>query len=88
MHAFTEDRRHHHIIDPRTGRSPEATSSVTVLAPTAMLADALSTALLVLGPGKGREALSGFQGAEGLWVTKDGIRIGPAPSGLLGLEVS
>jgi thiamine biosynthesis lipoprotein len=88
MHAFTQDRRFHHIVDPRSGRSPELTSSVTVRAGTAMLADALSTALLVLGPGDGPEVLSGFPGAEGLWVTKDGVRVGPSPTGSLGLEVS
>jgi thiamine biosynthesis lipoprotein len=88
MHAFTDDRRFHHIVDPRTGRSPEVTSSVTVLAQTAVLADALSTALLVLGPEEGREVLSGLQGVEGLWVTKDGTRVEHAPSALLSLEAS
>ena len=40
----------HHILDPRAGRSPQATASATVIAPTAMLADALATAAFVLGP--------------------------------------
>jgi thiamine biosynthesis lipoprotein len=43
----------HHVIDPRTGRSPAAAISATVIAPTAMLADALATAALVLGPDEG-----------------------------------
>lgn len=42
-----------HIIDPRTGRPADFQGSVTVIAPTATEADALSTALLVLGPKKG-----------------------------------
>ncbi|MCH9672125.1 MAG: FAD:protein FMN transferase, partial [Gammaproteobacteria bacterium] len=29
-YAFTEDKRHHHILDPRTGVSPLELSSVTV----------------------------------------------------------
>lgn len=43
----------HHILDPRIGRSPRATASATVVAPTAMLADALATAAFVLGPADG-----------------------------------
>ncbi|MEX2466186.1 MAG: FAD:protein FMN transferase [Gemmatimonadota bacterium] len=74
MQAFTQDRRHHHILDPRTGRSPDHTSSVTVVAATAMDADALSTALLVLGPEEGLRLLERVDGAEGLVVTKDGLR--------------
>jgi FAD:protein FMN transferase len=38
-----------HIIDPRTGIPPLGPASVTVLAPTAALADALSTAFFLLG---------------------------------------
>lgn len=38
-----------HIIDPRTGEPARGPASVTVLAPTAALADAVSTALYLLG---------------------------------------
>jgi thiamine biosynthesis lipoprotein len=40
--AFTPDRREHHILDPRTGRSPRELATVVVLAPTCTLADALT----------------------------------------------
>jgi FAD:protein FMN transferase len=70
MQAFTRDLRHHHIVDPRTGRSPDHTSGVTVVAPTAMDADALSTAAFVLGPREGLALLDGLDGVEGLIVTK------------------
>ena len=43
----------HHILDPRTGASANGVASVTVIAPTAMLADALATAAFVLGPADG-----------------------------------
>ena len=43
-------RRLGHILDPRTGRPAEGVISATVLAPTAADADALATALYVLGP--------------------------------------
>lgn len=44
-------RTYGHILDPRTGEPPVSTiASVTVLAPTAAEADALSTAFYLLGP--------------------------------------
>ena len=39
-----------HIIDPRTGEPALGPASVSVLAPTAAMADALSTAFYLLGP--------------------------------------
>ena len=44
-----QGRRLSHVLDPRTGRPSEGVLSVTVLAPTAALADALATAFFVLG---------------------------------------
>ncbi|HVC33010.1 MAG TPA: FAD:protein FMN transferase [Chloroflexota bacterium] len=58
----------HHIVDPRTDRSPDAVASVTVIAPTTMLADALGTAAFVLGPTRGL-ALLESQGVDGLIVS-------------------
>jgi len=75
MNSFTADRRFHHIVDPRTGRSPDAVSSVSVIAPTAMRADGLSTAVMVLGPKLGVELLDGLGGVEGFLVTKTGRRL-------------
>jgi thiamine biosynthesis lipoprotein len=72
MQAFTRDRRFHHIVDPRTGRSPEHTSGVTVIAPTAMDADAISTATLVLGPAAGIALIERLPTVEGVIVTKTG----------------
>lgn len=43
----------HHILDPRTGQPAAAVASATVVAPTAMLADAVATAVFVLGPDEG-----------------------------------
>ncbi|MGC3968613.1 MAG: FAD:protein FMN transferase [Pirellulales bacterium] len=44
-----EGKRYGHILDPRTGRPAEGVFSVTVRAPTAAEADALSTAFYLLG---------------------------------------
>jgi FAD:protein FMN transferase len=70
--SFTPDHAAHHVFDPRTGWSPAAWSSVSVLSPSAMLADALSTALMVLNEEKGREAVESWHGVEALWVRKSG----------------
>lgn len=48
-------RRYGHLLDPRTGSPAEGVYSATVVAPTAAEADALSTALYVLGVEKAAE---------------------------------
>jgi thiamine biosynthesis lipoprotein len=58
----------HHILDPRTSASANAVASVTVVAPTAMSADALATAAFVLGPTDGIQLLE-RQGVNGLMVS-------------------
>jgi thiamine biosynthesis lipoprotein len=60
----------HHILDPRTGVSPYAVASATVVASGAMLADALATAAFVLGPEDGIEFLNRM-GVDGLIVTQE-----------------
>jgi thiamine biosynthesis lipoprotein len=45
--------RYHHILDPRTGRPARGVRSATVVSPDATLADALSTALMILGAQRG-----------------------------------
>lgn len=46
-------KRYSHIVDPKTGIGLTEHCSVTVIAPEAMTADALSTAVSVLGPERG-----------------------------------
>ena len=64
----------HHILDPRVGASTETASSVTVLAPSAMAADALATAAFVLGPSAG-VALLEAEGVQGLVFTRELTRV-------------
>lgn len=58
-HTFEfEGKRYHHIIDPKTGYPSEKTASVTVVAPTALWADAVDTAIFIMGPDAGMRAIA------------------------------
>ena len=59
-----------HVVDARTHRPADTLASVTVLAPSAMVADALATAAFVLGPIEGLELLE-RSGVEGLLVSPE-----------------
>jgi thiamine biosynthesis lipoprotein len=61
-----------HIHDARTGKAVESGASVSVVHPSsAMLADALSTVLFILGREKGAEFISSrYPGAEAVWVER------------------
>ena len=50
---YDQERLFHHIIDPKTGRSPQESVSVTVRTNSAMRADGLATGVFVLGPQDG-----------------------------------
>jgi thiamine biosynthesis lipoprotein len=59
-----------HILDARNGEAAHAVASATVIAPSAMLADALATAAFVLGPEQGIALLARMD-VQGLIVTAD-----------------
>ena len=58
--------RYHHILDPATGRPARGSVAVTVIAPTAIDADALATGLFVLGPERGIETVERLPQVEAL----------------------
>jgi thiamine biosynthesis lipoprotein len=60
-----DDVRAGHILDPRRHDVAHVSVSATVIAPTAMLADALATAAFVLGPADGIRLLESH-GVDGL----------------------
>lgn len=64
--------RYSHIVDPRTGLGVIGPTGVTVIAPTAMQADALATTLSVIGPGEGLPLVEASPGAAARFlVSKD-----------------
>lgn len=67
--------RYSHIIDPRSGEPVRhELASVSVVAQSAMRADALSTALMVLGPDAG-VSLARQQNIAAFFVLKDGAQL-------------
>ncbi|OBV41630.1 FAD:protein FMN transferase [Janthinobacterium psychrotolerans] len=70
--SFTPDHLHHHIFDPAAGDSPQELASVTVMAPTGMLADGLSTAFMVLGREKAALLAASLAGVDLLAIDKQG----------------
>ena len=64
---------HHHIIDPRTGRSAETDLvSASVISESALEADALATALIVMGLERACEFIEEVPGCEAVFVTTSG----------------
>ncbi len=61
-----------HILDPRTRRKVERASSVTVEAEDLTTADALDTALFVMGEEKARVLIQRFHGLKMTWLDPDG----------------
>jgi thiamine biosynthesis lipoprotein len=69
---YDSARRFHHIIEPVTGSSPQECVSATVVAPTATTADALATAVLVLGVDAGTALVGRVPGCTCLVIRADG----------------
>jgi thiamine biosynthesis lipoprotein len=73
--SFThEGRVYSHLIDPtahgQNWKCEREVLQATVLAPSSMLADALSTAMFLLGPERGGRALKEFPECAVLWVCR------------------
>lgn len=64
--------RYHHILDPRTGLPARGVRSATVIAADPILADSVSTAVVVMGIKAGMALLESFPGVEGLLVDENG----------------
>ncbi|HEX5104794.1 MAG TPA: FAD:protein FMN transferase [Pirellulaceae bacterium] len=68
-----QGKRFGHILDPRTGWPADKVLSVTVIAPTAEQADALSTALYVMGLEEASEFCTSYAEISALLTTQSGV---------------
>lgn len=70
---FIEDGvRYHHIISPKSGKPADKARSVTILGKDATTTDALSTAIFVMGPEKGLQAIEQLPGIEAIIIDSTG----------------
>ncbi len=69
------DRRYHHLVDGSSAASPGEARSVSVVAPTALDADALATAVFILGPGAGLTLIDSLAGCACLILDRHGRRL-------------
>ncbi|MDJ0948299.1 MAG: FAD:protein FMN transferase [Alphaproteobacteria bacterium] len=72
---FEPTGAYHHLFDPATGRPHSPYRQVTVTAPRATVADALSTACAIMPPARTEETLTGIDQVELLLTLADGRRI-------------
>lgn len=75
QHVEMDGVRYSHIVDPRTGLGLTDHSLVIVIARDCATADALATAVSVLGPARGLELAEGTRGAAACLVRRPGAAV-------------
>jgi thiamine biosynthesis lipoprotein len=66
-----DGKRYHHILNPVSGYPAQSgLISVTIVSRDAIVADVLSTAILIAGEEKGLEIIAGFPGTEAILVNQ------------------
>lgn len=73
---FDNEQLAHHIVQADSGRSPGGAVSVTVTARSTIAADALATAVFVLGPARGIDLIERTPGCEGMIIDRQGNLLG------------
>ena len=73
-HVEIAGKRYGHIFDPRTGWPATFDGSVSAFASDCAMADALATALFVMGPEEGLQWVKQNPGVEVIYATRDGLR--------------
>jgi thiamine biosynthesis lipoprotein len=69
---YDKEKIFHHIVNPRTGLSPALSTSVSVMAGTAMDADALSTGVFVMDPEPGTRFINSLPDCHSLVIDRGG----------------
>ena len=70
-YVMIDGKRYSHIIDPRTGYPAQGLKSVTVICSNAELADALATAIFILGKEVGLDLINQLKGIECIIIDDD-----------------
>jgi FAD:protein FMN transferase len=70
QHVEIDGRRYSHLVDPRTGLGLTQSSSVTVIASNGTAADALASAVSVLGVQRGLRLVAQHEGVEALIIRR------------------
>jgi thiamine biosynthesis lipoprotein len=65
--------RFHHVLDPKTGKSPESIRSVTILAEDGLTTEGLSKSVFVLGIEKGMRLIESQPGVDAIVVDAAGV---------------
>jgi len=65
-------QRHHHLIDPATGRSPRGVHSVTILANDGLTSEALAKAVFVMGAARGLALINSLPDVDAVVVDATG----------------
>lgn len=65
--------RYHHIIDPKTGKSPHGVRSVTVVAPDGMTTEGFTKCVFVKGWKKGLHLIESQKGVDAVVVDAEGV---------------
>ena len=79
--VFSADHKYHHILNPHTGYSPVHWSSVTVIAPSCVMADALTKVFFMLPPSQVLPAARIWnvdvvlQDKAGQWIASEGAGV-------------
>ena len=88
---FEEDGvRHHHIINPRTGKAATGVRSVTVIGPNGVTTEGLTKSVFVKGPQEGMRLIESLKGVDAIIIDdagrmlvspglRDAVRAAPLP---------
>jgi len=89
---FEEDGvRHHHIINPRTGKSATGVRSVTIIGPDGITTEGLTKSVFVKGPKEGMRLIESLKGVDAIIIDdaghmlyspglRDAVRDEPVPA--------
>jgi len=64
--------RHHHILDPKTGKSATGARGVTIIGPDATTTEGISKSVFIMGPERGIRFAESLPGIDAVIIDTDG----------------